>query len=168
MRRVIVIGSGGAGKSTFARQLGSVLGIEVIHLDRLYWRSGWVETPKDEWARTVAELVKRDSWIMDGNYGGTRGIRLAACDTVIMLDIPRRVCMFRIFKRVLMYRNRNRPDMAEGCGERLTIEFVKWVWNYRGRRGEIRREIESFPDKRFVTLRSDREVESFLAEALTL
>ncbi len=83
MRRVLVIGSGGAGKSTFARRLGDILQIDVIHLDTFYWRPGWVETPKPEWREIVLGLVQRESWIMDGNFSGTLEQRLEACDTVI-------------------------------------------------------------------------------------
>jgi adenylate kinase family enzyme len=90
MRRIMVIGSGGAGKSIFSRRLGDVLGIEVIHLDRLHWKPGWAETPKGEWAELVGQLVRGDEWIIDGNYGGTLEVRLGACDTVIFLDLPRR------------------------------------------------------------------------------
>ncbi|MGI9165227.1 MAG: AAA family ATPase, partial [Pyrinomonadaceae bacterium] len=70
MRRILVIGSGGAGKSTFALRLSAILNMEVIHLDSLYWTSGWVEMPKDRWRAVVEELLQRDSWIIDGNYGG--------------------------------------------------------------------------------------------------
>ena len=58
MKRVVVIGSGGAGKSTFSRKLGEATGLEVIHLDGIYWRPNWEKTPKDEWERTVRELIK--------------------------------------------------------------------------------------------------------------
>ena len=71
MKRVLVIGSGGAGKSTFATRLGARLGLPVIHLDRVYWQPGWVETPKDEWLRKVEEMCAADAWVMDGNYSGT-------------------------------------------------------------------------------------------------
>src|SRR4028119_1383871 len=114
MKKVLVIGSGGAGKSTFARRLGEILRREVIHLDALYWHAGWIETPKPEWAERVAELVKRDEWIMDGNYSGTFDIRIKACDTLIFLDMPRLVCLRRVVKRWLDYRHRTRPDMAAG------------------------------------------------------
>lgn len=71
MRRVLVIGCGGAGKSTLARQLGEATGLPVIHLDAHYWRPGWVETPKETWRAAVDELIAADAWIMDGNYSGT-------------------------------------------------------------------------------------------------
>ena len=166
MRKVLVIGSGGSGKSIFAARLGRLLGIEVIHLDRIHWKPGWTETPKDEWARTVEGLVRRESWVMDGNYSGTLDIRLAACDTVIFLDMPRRVCLWRVLKRVVLYREGSRPDMAEGCAEHFNLEFLLWVWNYPAtRRPKILEKLRALPPgKRVVRLRSSAEAESFLAE----
>jgi adenylate kinase family enzyme len=164
MRKVLVIGSGGAGKSTFARRLGKLLDIEVIHLDALYWNEGWVETPKAAWAETVAELVKRDSWIMDGNYSGTFDIRLKACDAVVFLDMPRLLCLWRVLKRLMIYRNRTRPDMAVGCNEKFNWEFILWVWNYPKRtRPKIIDWIrENSGSKKVIRLRSPAEVEMYL------
>lgn len=164
MRKVLVIGSGGAGKSTFARRLGRVLDIEVIHLDSLYWKPGWVETPKAEWAETVAELARRDAWIMDGNYSGTFDIRLKACDTLIFLDTPRLVCLWRVLKRLIVYHRRTRPDMAAGCDEKLSLEFLLWVWNYpRTRRPKILNWMrEHAGSKQMFRLRSPAEAEKFL------
>src|SRR4051812_11836598 len=98
MRRVVVIGSGGAGKSTLARRIGERLGLPVIHLDAEHWQSGWIEPSKEEWARRVSELVKADAWVIDGNYGGTMDSRLAACDTAIFLDLPRSLCVVRVVR----------------------------------------------------------------------
>lgn len=163
MKKVIVIGLGGAGKSTFSRRLGDALGIEVIHLDQLYWQPNWVEPAKEDWAATVESLVKRDSWILDGNYGGTRTMRLKACDTVILLDLPRTTCIFRVLKRRWKYRGRNRPEMAVGCSEKIDLKFLLWVWNFqKSIRPRILSELEQFPDKKIVVLHSRREVEKFL------
>jgi adenylate kinase family enzyme len=163
---VLIIGAGGAGKSTVARRLGESLRIEVLHLDRLYWRPGWVETPKGEWRDKVRELVRRESWIMDGNYSGTLDIRLAACDTVVFLDLPRTLCLRRVVKRLLMYRRGGRPDMAEGCPERLSVEFLRWVWDYPNRsRPKVLEKLKAGGEgKRIIRLRSQAEVEKFLAE----
>jgi adenylate kinase family enzyme len=165
MKKILVIGSGGAGKSTFARRLSKILDLEIIHLDALYWQSGWVEMPKPEWKHLVQELVKRDSWIMDGNYSGTLELRMQACDTVIFLDLPPHICLWRIFKRSIRYRNRRRPDMAEGCPERLSFEFISWVWNYRNRsRPKVVRLLgEHSQNKKIIRLRSNTEVENFFA-----
>jgi adenylate kinase family enzyme len=166
MKRVLVIGSGGAGKSTFARRLAERLGLPVIHLDRVYWRAGWVEPPKDEWRRTVEELCAGDSWVMDGNYSGTLDVRLAACDTVIFLDLPRVLCTWRVMKRAAIYRGATRPDMAEGCQEKMDLEFLSWVWNYpRRSRPKILARLEEFSGgKQVYRLRSSAEAEKFLAE----
>ena len=71
-RRILVVGSGGAGKSTFARRLGELTGLPVVHLDRHFWRAGWKATPTDEWNTTVAQLAATPEWIMDGNFGGSQ------------------------------------------------------------------------------------------------
>ena len=165
MRKVLVIGSGGAGKSIFATRLGRLLNIEVLHLDKLYWLPGWIESPKDEWSKTVAELVKRDSWIMDGNYSGTLDQRLEACDTVILLDLPRTLCLWRVLKRGIMYRNSGRPDMASGCPEKFSLEFVRWIWNYSSRtRPKVLKILNANSDrKKVVWLRSRSDVKNFLA-----
>src|ERR1051325_1007540 len=106
MKRVMVVGSGWAGKSTFSRELGRRLGLSVHHLDALLWRPGWVMAPEDEELAIVQEVTERDAWIIDGNYGGaTVYPRLARADTVIMLDLPRTICLLRAVKRWLQYRN---------------------------------------------------------------
>jgi len=166
MRRILVIGSGGAGKSTVARRLGHSLGIEVHHLDKYYWKPGWIESPPDEWLQTVAKLIDRESWIIDGNYGGSLKLRLQKCDTIVFLDMPRLLCLWRIVKRRFLYRNGGRPDIVEGCPEKLDFEFVSWVWNFsqRSRPKVVRLIAEHAEGKRVVWLRSQAEVESFLAD----
>jgi adenylate kinase family enzyme len=164
MKRVLVIGSGGAGKSTFSKKLGEILNMEVIHLDSLYWNPGWVETPKQEWKKTAEHIITRDSWIMDGNYSGTLDLRFEACDTVIFLDIGRLNCLWRVIKRAVEYRNKSRPDMAEGCRERLDLRFILWVWNYKKRtRPKIERILkENRSNKEVIRLRTDAEAEQYL------
>ena len=162
MRKVLVIGSGGSGKSTFSRSLGTLLGLEVIHLDSLYWSAGWVEMPKPDWRKTVEGLLNRTGWIIDGNYSGTLEMRIEACDTVVFLDLSRLVCVWRLLKRAVLYRNQRRPDMAEGCPERLNLDFVKWVWGYRKRsRPKVVSLLEA-TSKQVIWLQSPTEVKRFL------
>ena len=122
-------------------------------------------TPKDEWRRKVEELVARDAWVMDGNFSGTLDARLAACDTVIFIDLPRALCLWRVVKRAATYRGKSRPDMAEGCPEKIDLEFVRWVWGYHSRsRPKVLALLERHShDKKIIRLRSRAEVESFLA-----
>lgn len=164
MRRVVVVGSGGSGKSTFSKELGSITGLPVIHLDREYWRPGWEETPREEWAIRVAEMLGGERWIMDGNFGGTRKIRMWAADTIIFLDLPRCVCLYRILKRTVKYYGRSRPDMTDGCNERFDIKFLGWVWSYKNRsRKRLLAELDSIGDKRVIILKNQRQVSEFLS-----
>jgi adenylate kinase family enzyme len=164
MRRVVILGSGGAGKSTLARQLGERLGLPVIHLDREHWQAGWVEPPRAEWAARVVELAGRDRWVMDGNYGGTIEVRLRGCDTAIFLDMPRWLCLWRVMQRWWKYRGSTRPDMTPGCDEQMDWAFVRWIWNYpRLHRPTVLARLATLgPGQRQVHLRSRRAVEEFL------
>ena len=164
MRKILIIGSGGAGKSSLARELSERLDIEVIHLDKLFWRSGWIETPRDEWKVVISELVKGDSWIMDGNYGGTIEMRVNAADTIVLFDLPRTLCVYRAVKRWLTYRSGSRPDIAEGCDERFDLEFLKWIWNYPKRSlPKIESELaKAGNEKKVIRLRSRKEVSNFI------
>lgn len=164
MKKILIIGSGGAGKSTLARRLGEAIDIEVIHLDKLHWKPNWTGTPKDEWRKIVQTQLEKDEFIMDGNFGGTMEMRLKACDTVIYLDFPRAVCLYRAVKRALKYYNKTRPDMGEGCNEKLDFEFLHWVWTFPKRaKPEIEERLKRFGDgKTIIRLRSPRETEDFL------
>ena len=164
MRRILVIGSSGAGKSVFAARLAERTGLPLIHLDAIYWKPGWIKTPKEAWARTVDDLLARDAWVMDGNYAGTMDRRLAACDTVVFLDLPRTVCLWRAVKRRIVFHRRSRPDMTAGCDERLTGQFIRWIWEYpRARRPGVLAKLAALrPGQRAVVLRSTAEIETFL------
>lgn len=165
MKRIVVIGSGGSGKSTFSRRLGEVTGLPVVHLDRLYWHPGWVKTEESKWKEILEREIAKPQWIMDGNFGGTREMRMAAADTIIILDLPRRVCLYRILKRTLIYRGGSRPDMAEGCHERFDLEFIFWVWNYpRDGRRRALEDVSKLSGKRIVILKNQFEINTFLKD----
>ncbi|MDX8361900.1 DNA topology modulation protein [Cytobacillus sp. IB215316] len=168
MKKIILIGSGGSGKSTLARRLGDELKIDVYHLDALFWKPNWVSVPKDEQCTMQKDLVKKEKWIIDGNYSGTLDIRLNSADTIIFLDIHRTICMYRAFKRMLLYRNKTRPDMGEACEERFDLAFFKWIWDYpKTKRPEIVKRLEQFSnDKNIFVLKSPKEVQIFLKHQL--
>ena len=124
MRRICIIGCSGSGKSRLAVELGSLLGLPVVHLDAVHWRAGWEPPPKEEWRRRHGELLLPEAWILDGNYG-TMEERIAASDTVILLARSRATCLYRVFKRSLAGWGRSRPDLASGCREKLPdAEFL--------------------------------------------
>jgi adenylate kinase family enzyme len=131
MRRLLVIGPCGAGKSTLSTALGEKLDLPVYHMDQLNWQPGWVESSKDEIREKLAAIVVKERWLIDGTYGGTLAERLPYADTVIYLDYPIALCVKRLLQRIWTYRGRSRPDMTEGCPERLDIGFLFYLirWN---------------------------------------
>ena len=164
MRRVLVIGSGGSGKSTLATRLGQMLDVPVIHLDKHYWRTNWQEPAKNEWLKIVDDLLSGDSWVMDGNYSGSLAQRIDRCDTIVFLDVSRLICLWRILKRRMLYRDCHRPDMAPGCPEQLNLEFALWIWNYsrRSRPKVVKLLAENRDRKTIVWLKSPKDVSAFL------
>ncbi|APC46848.1 topology modulation protein [Virgibacillus halodenitrificans] len=129
-----------------------------------FWKPNWVGVPKDEQRKIKNELVKKEDWIIDENYGVTMEIRLNAADTIIFLDIQRTTCLYRAFTRMLKYRNRTRPDMGVGCEERFDPDFLRWIWNYpKTIRPEILKRLEQLPkEKQVIILKPPKDVEQFI------
>lgn len=165
MQRIIIVGSGGAGKSTLARQLGELLGIPVTHLDTIFWQPNWQPISREALIAAQEHIVAQPCWIVDGNYSATLDLRLHAADTVIFLDMPRWLCLWRIGWRRVQYHGRSRPDMRAGCNEQLSWEFVRFVWDYpQSRRPAILARLATAHHLRRIILHSPAEVARFLAE----
>ena len=165
MERIIIIGCGGAGKSTLARQLGEKLDIPVVHLDKLFWHPGWVESTKEEIDGKIRAEMEKPRWIMDGNYNRTLSERIGRCDTIIYLDFSRFACLMGVCKRILTTYGQVRPDMGEGCPERIDLEFLKWVWNFnKNKRESIYKLLNEAEDKETIVLKNRRAVKKFLEQ----
>ena len=163
MQRVMIIGCGGAGKSTLARRLGEKLSIPVVHLDKLFWKPGWVESSKEELDEKIRAEMAKPRWILDGNYNRTMKERIAHCDTVIYLDFSRFACLMGVAKRILTTYGTVRPDMGEGCPERFDPDFLKWVWNYnRDKRENNYRLLNEAEGTTTIVLKNRRMVKRFL------
>lgn len=159
-----VLGSGGAGKSTLARELGARTGLPVIHLDALFWGPNWQPTPKPEWIELERRLIADEQWIMDGNYGSTQEMRLPRADTVVFLDLPRLVCLWSVIRRWSAYRRRARPDLPRNH-DRLDLEFLRWIWTYPNeKRPEVLARLATLPETTTVVrLQSRRAIREYLA-----
>ena len=163
MERVMIIGCGGAGKSTLARKLGEKTGLPVVHLDKLFWKPGWESLSRDEFDVLHRRELAKDRWIIDGNFDRTIPERLARCDTVIYLDFSRLACLLGVCKRILTTYGTVRPDMGEGCPERFDWEFLCWVWNFnKNKRARNYRLLSEVEGVNIIILKNRRQVERYL------
>lgn len=168
MERIMVIGvSAGVGKSTFARRLGDNLDIKVHHLDTFYWRPGWVEAPLEDVISAQKEELSHDKWIMEGNYSNSFHLRSELADTIIYLELPLLVCLYRVIKRWLSNLGKTRPDMGKGCNEKLDWQFVKFIMTtYFPRKKDMKMRFadlqKSDPEKLIVILKSKHDIDGYL------
>lgn len=101
MRRIVVIGTSGSGKTTLAKAIAARLAIPHLELDNLYWQPDWQETPIAEFRERVTAAIQADRWVIDGNYSKVRDLVWARADTIVWLDYPKRVVMWRVITRTL-------------------------------------------------------------------
>lgn len=166
MERVMIIGCGGAGKSTLARQLGEKTGLPVVHLDQIWWAPGnWQHISQEEFDRQLAWELEKPCWILDGNFNRTLEARLDRCDTVIYLDRSRFTCLIYWIKRVIQNWGHARQDMAPGCSEHFDPDMANWIWNFnrinRARNYDL---LEKHMDKQIYILKSNRDIRRFWRE----
>lgn len=122
MKRILVIGCSGAGKSTFARKLKELTGLPLIHLDMIWHRADKTTISREEFDRRLDVLLAEDEWIIDGNYARTLEVRLKRCDTVFLLDYPLEVCLAGVESRI----GKSREDMPWVESE-FDAEFREWI-----------------------------------------
>ncbi|WP_449622164.1 topology modulation protein [Robertmurraya sp. Marseille-Q9965] len=163
MKRIMVIGvSAGVGKSTFAKRLGEKLQIQVHHLDTFYWKPNWIEASREEFVRAQEQIVGDKEWIIEGNYTDTFQVRVDKADTLIYLELPLYLCLYRVLKRRIMYHGKTRSDMTEGCPEKIDWAFIKFILTtYFPRKRKMAQRFQSY-DKKVIVLKSRKEIKTFL------
>ena len=130
-RRVLIVGCGGSGKSTLAQAMGKRFALPVAHLDRIWWKPGWEHISREEFDRLLTIELQKPAWIIDGNYRRTFARRLEHADFCLLLDLDTEVCLQSAYERALIYQGKTRPDMADGCAERVDPQFREWVLSFK-------------------------------------
>ena len=162
--RILIIGCSGSGKSTLTRAVAAQTNLPVIHLDANYFGPNWQEPSTATWRSRVAKLVARDRWVMDGNFSGTFDLRMPRADTVVFLNRPTWLCLWRVIKRTIQYRGQVRPGSAPGCKERFDGPFLNYVMMYnKTRRPKILRTLEEQEKagKQVFILKSEADILKF-------
>ena len=159
MKKVIVIGCPGSGKSTFSRALRERTGLPLYHLDMLYWNADRTTVEKSVFRARLAAIIEGDEWIIDGNYGSTMELRLAACDTVFFLDYPADVCLEGVRTR----RGKPRNDMPWVETEE-DEEFTEFIKSYNSEsRPRVLELLEKYSDKSIHVFESREEADRYLS-----
>jgi adenylate kinase family enzyme len=160
MRRVLVMGCSGAGKSTFARKLAEQRGLPFVSIDKIYWQPGWREPAPEDFSANMTREADKPTWVIDGNYmrSGAGPLRRERADTVFWFDLPRRVCVSGIAVRILTTYGKVRPEMAPGCPEKFDWAFFRYVWTFNAQQ---RPKLRAF----FADLRGDQRLVIFTARA---
>ena len=162
MQKIMVIGCPGSGKSTFSRALHEITGLPVCHLDMLFWNADRTIVEQDVFHERLSEVIAKDGWIIDGNYGSTMELRMQSCDTVFFLDYPLDVCMKGITER----RGKERPDIPwiEPVDD-VDEEFIEFVKNYNSEnRPAVLALLEKYADREIFIFKSRDEADVFLKE----
>ena len=162
MKKIIIIGCPGSGKSLLSRALHQKTGIPLYHLDMMYWNADKTTVEKSVFRQRLAAVLEKDRWIIDGNYGSTMEMRLAACDTVIFLDYPSEVCLDGVRSR----RGKPRSDMPWVETEE-DAEFIGFIKSYKEQeRPKVLALLEKYGDKAIFVFKSREEADAFLSQAL--
>lgn len=165
VQRVMIVGQPGSGKSWLALQIGRRLGLPVYHMDHIHWQAGWVERDGAEKLRLCAQVEALDHWVFEGNFTATAPNRTARADLVIWLDLPVGLRLWRVTWRLITGFGRRRPDMAQGCPERLgreTVSFYRYICATRTTgRARIAGVLAGVPQ--VARLRNPAQVTRFLA-----
>ena len=158
MKKVIVIGCPGSGKSTVSRALHNKTGIPLYHLDMLYWNADKTTVEKSIFLERLSAVFEKNVWIIDGNYGSTMELRMAACDTVIFLDYPLDVCLDGIRER----RGKPRSDMPWIETEE-DAEFIEFIKSYsEQQKPKVLELLEKYSDRNIIILESREQANAFL------
>ena len=158
MKKVIVIGCPGSGKSTVSRTLHNKTGIPLYHLDMMYWNADKTTVEKSVFLERLSAILEKNEWIIDGNYASTMELRMEACDTVIFLDYPLEVCLDGIRER----RGTPRSDMPWIETEE-NAEFIEFIKNYNEQqKPKVLELLEKYSDKNIVILESGEQADTFL------
>ena len=163
MRRVLVIGSPGAGKSTLATQLAAALEFPVHYLDLHHWMPGWRYRDAADARERVRAIVGTPEWVMDGNFAESFDLRMPRADSLIWLDYPRVTCIRRVLTRAGKDYGTQKPDLPEGCPEQFDAGLLRFTWRFPTEsRPQIVSAIERFGGHLEITrLCNDRDVAAF-------
>ena len=163
MKKIIVIGCPGSGKTTLSIELAKRLNLPLVHLDSLRWRDNWVPVAREEFDKAVVAAMEKPEWIIDGNYNRTIPLRLSYCDTVVFLDFPTVVSFGSAVKRLATGYGKNRPEFGGECPQRVDPKFFDFILKFnRKHRRKYYELFKKYPNVEVIALKNRKQVSAFL------
>ncbi len=159
MRRVMVFGRPGSGKSTFAYALAAKTGLPVYHLDKIFFKKGWVEQDERVFVQMQEAIISKSAWIVDGNATRSLELRWQKADLVLYFNFSKALCLWRLVKRLIAKRA-SVDDRAEGCSEILRFKLIRYMWTFERRVEKIITQCQTkYPSAHFMEINSDKDLE---------
>ena len=164
--KIAIMGYSGSGKSTLARLLAEKHNLAVLHFDAVHFLPGWAIRSSEEKEKITKEFMdSHEGWVIDGNYFKLYPERrIEEADRIILLLFNRLSCLYRAYRRSIIYANKTRPDMGEGCKEKFDFEFMKWIL-WKGRRNEVRARykdiIRKYPQK-VIVIKNQKQLNKYM------
>ncbi|MBE6037579.1 MAG: adenylate kinase [Anaerofustis stercorihominis] len=156
--KIIVIGCPGSGKSTFSRKLSEKINIPVYHLDNLYWNPDKTTVSSEIFDQRLSEVMKKDRWIIDGNFSRTLEVRLSECDTVFFLDLPADICLQSVRDRIGTVRE-DIPWVETEEDE----EFMDYIRSFQETNIPVMKALfEKYPDKEYIVFKDRCAVQNYI------
>lgn len=163
--RIAILGISGSGKSTLSRRLGTLLGLPVFHMDKIYWTKNWQRRypNREDFVAAIAEITNREQWILDGMYSKMSNVqdRLEKADTIIYLDIPKWKAIYRVYKRAIIAKPSF--DKEEGANERVRLDLWKFILRFPAQRIKTL-VLEYAKTKKVYILKNEKDTERMIQE----
>jgi len=162
--RILVAGYSSSGKSTFSKKLASHYQIDVLHIDSIYFGANWSTRDKNIVKKEIYEFMKKDQWIIDGQYRKLALERYDMCDQLFLFDFNRFKCLYGAIVRRIKYHKKNRDSIAKGCVERLNFSFIWWIL-FSGRKKDSKALMKLYKEKykdKVIVFKNRKQVRNYL------
>jgi adenylate kinase family enzyme len=158
MEKILIIGCPGSGKSTLSKKINKITKIPLYHLDLIYWKEDKTNIDKNEFISVLSDILKKDEWIIDGNYSSTMEMRIKSCDTIIFLDYPLDVCLKGVNER----KGTKRSDMP-WIETEDDISFIEFIKEYNSvNRPQVLALFNKYPEKKIYIFKNRKEADEFV------
>lgn len=164
--KILVLGNSGSGKSTFTQTLSQKMNIPFLHLDTIIYKHDWKEPEFEQAQHIVYDFMKKENWIIDGNFLNKIVNRFEECNCIYFLDFNRFICLWSVIKRYFKYKGKKRSSRSNYCDEKLTFDYLKWVGidYYKTSRKTIKNYLSQHSEKKIIIFKNRKQVQKYLKE----